>query len=68
MLDNQDIKQWVGHRITQEIFFRMLKYFDPHRAILAGFTSDRLKGRAEVLDFIINQENFFKLADPKNGD
>ena len=64
MIDRSDLTGWLNLPVTKEIFVLLIKYFDSHEYLLGaeqGQSLDRLKGRAEVLDFIIHKTRFYDL-------
>lgn len=62
-IQNEELRLWMQNRITQRYILLMREYFDPHMALLGyerGQSADRLIGRAEVLEFVINPEKVFE--------
>lgn len=55
-----EFKHWAGLDVTTEFRKRLLNLFDHQSAILAGTTSDVLKGRAEVLEYILHPHRLFE--------
>lgn len=55
MIDKLDIQQWKEDRTTRSVMRYLKEVFDSSTALLGcedGQTVDRLKGRAEVLQFL----------------
>lgn len=56
-----EFRHWASLDVTTEFRKRLLRLFDHHEAILGNSaTFDQLKGRAEVLDFVINPHRLFE--------
>ncbi|MGH8603937.1 MAG: hypothetical protein ACREXR_14565 [Gammaproteobacteria bacterium] len=56
-LDALDLSEWHRNRVTQAVFQMLRDQFDFAEALRGsadGVTIDRLKGRAEVLDFVMH--------------
>jgi len=55
-----EFKHWAALDVTNEFRRRLWTLFEPHKAILSGSNADVLRGRAEVLDFVLNPHRLFE--------
>ena len=60
-IDRLDVKQWVEDRVTRAVIAHLISHFDFRNALLGmesnNCLSERLRGRAEVIEFISNIED-----------
>lgn len=55
-----EFKHWASLDVTTEFRRRLLTLFDYHASILSGTSAEVLRGRAEVLDYVINPHRLFE--------
>ena len=60
-IDRLDVRQWMEDRVTRVVIAHVINHFDFRNALMGmepnNCLSERLRGRAEVIEFICNIED-----------